>query len=88
MLGDGKETAFEIHTDKTVVGEALQALGLIEGEEGPYGLYVKKVNGIVADYDENMSYWAFYIGGEYAMTGIYDTDIEAGMVYKLVYTIG
>ena len=78
---DGIETKFEIHTDKTVVGDALLELGLIEGEEGPYGLYVKKVNGISADYDVDGTYWAFYIGDEYGMTGVDMTEIEAGATY-------
>ena len=43
---EGNETQFEIHTDKETVGEALLELGLIAGEEGDYGLYVKTVNGI------------------------------------------
>ena len=80
---DGKETAFEISTDKTVVGEALQELNLIQGQEGPYGLYVKTVNGITADYDTDGMYWAFYINGEMAPTGIDLTDITAGAVYSL-----
>ena len=78
---DGKETKFEIHTDKTVVGDALLELGLIEGEEGPYGLYVKKVNGITAEYEVDGTYWAFYIGDDYGMTGVDMTDIEAGETY-------
>ena len=79
---DGKETKFEIHTDKTTVGEALLEVKLIEGEEGPYGLYVKSVNGITADYDVNQTYWAFYINGEMAMTGVDVTDVEAGATYS------
>ena len=67
---EGTETSFEIHTDKKMVGEALQECGLLEGEDGPYGLYVKTVNGITADYDVDQTYWAFYINGEYAMTGV------------------
>ena len=78
---DGKETAYEIHTDKTIVGEALQELGLLEGEEGAYGLYVTVVNGIRADYDKDGVYWAFYIDGEYAMSGVDVTEIEAGRSY-------
>ena len=78
---DGKETKFEIHTDKTVVGDALLELGLIEGEEGPYGLYVKKVNGITAEYEVDGTYWAFYIGDDYGMTGVDMTEIEAGATY-------
>ena len=79
---DGKETKFEIHTDKTTVGEALLEVKLIEGEEGPYGLYVKSVNGITADYDVDQTYWAFYINGEMAMTGVDVTDVEAGATYS------
>lgn len=78
---DGKETAYEIHTDKTIVGEALQELGLIDGEAGQYGLYVKTVNGITVDYDKDGAYWAFYIDGEYAMSGVDVTEIEAGRSY-------
>ena len=78
---DGNETKFEIHTDKTVVGEALLELGLIEGEEGAYGLYVKKANGITADYDVDGTYWAFYEGDDYAMTGVDLTEIKAGATY-------
>ena len=78
---DGKETAYQIHTDKTIVGDALQELGLLEGEEGAYGLYVTVVNGIRADYDKDGVYWAFYIDGEYAMSGVDVTEIEAGKSY-------
>lgn len=79
---DGNKTAFEIRTDKTIVGDALMELGLLEGEEGPYGLYVKKVNGITADYDADGTYWAFYVNGEYGMTGVDLTEIQAGATYE------
>lgn len=79
---EGTETDFEIHTDKETVGEALLDLGLIEGEEGDYGLYVKTVNGISADYDKDGVYWAFYINGEYASTGVDATPITEGEQYS------
>lgn len=79
---DGNETAFEIHTDKTTVGDALVELGLIAGETSSYGLYVKTVNGITADYDADKTYWAFYINGEYAPTGVDATNITAGATYS------
>ena len=56
-------------------------LGLISGEESQYGLYVKTVNGITLDYDKDGKYWAFYIGGEYAVTGVDTTEITAGSTY-------
>ena len=80
---DGSETNFEIHTDKETVGEALSELGLIDGEEGAYGLYVKTVNGITADYDKDGVYWAFYVNGEYASSGIDLTPVEDGASYSL-----
>lgn len=78
---DGVETSFEIHTDKTTVGDALQELELIAGEDSDYGLYVKTVNGVTVDYDTDGKYWAFYIDGEYASTGVDSTDITAGSTY-------
>lgn len=85
---EGNETAFEIHTDKTVVGEALEELGLLEGEEGAWGLMVNSVNGIAADWDADGTYWAFYINGEYAMTGVDVTDIDTTAAYSMVLTKG
>ena len=79
---EGNETEFEIHTDKEIVGDALLELDLIAGDEGDYGLYVKTVNGITADYDVDGTYWAFYIDGEYAMTGVDSTTITEGATYS------
>lgn len=77
---------FTINTDKTILGDALIEHSLIDGEEGSYGLYVKKVNGITADYDVDQSYWAFYKDGEYMMTGVDTTTIADGEHYEIVYT--
>ena len=79
---DGKETSFDITTDKTTVGEALEAEGLISGEEGPYGLYVKTVNGITLDYEKDGKYWAFYVNGEYGSAGVDVTEIQPGETYS------
>ena len=78
---EGATTRFEIHTDKTIVGDALTELGLIDGEMGDYGLYVKVVNGITADYSIDGTYWAFYVNGEYGMTGVDQTEIQPGQTY-------
>lgn len=80
---DGTETRLEIHTDKDIVGEALLDNQVIAGEDSQYGLYVKTVNGITADFDTDGVYWAFYIDGEYAMTGVDATEITEGVTYSL-----
>lgn len=79
---DGKTTDFTVTTDKKIVGEALQDEGLIAGEEGQYGLYVKTVNGITLDYDKDGMYWAFYINGEMAPAGVDMTEIKEGEIYS------
>ena len=81
-----KSVTFTIRTDKKTVGEALLEHSLIDGEDGSYGMYIKSANGTVADYDVDQSYWAFYIGEDYAMSGVDSTTIEEGVIYKLVYT--
>ena len=86
--GAGVETRFEIHTDETTVGAALLALNLIEGEDSQYGLYVKKVNGISADYATDGTYWAFYENGDYALSGVDTTNVTAGASYAFKVTKG
>ena len=77
----GNTVKFTVQTNEKTVGEALQKLGVIDGEEGDYGLYIKTVNGITADYNKDGVYWAFYVDGEYAMTGADMTDVVDGTVY-------
>ena len=84
---DGSEKTFEYRTDAEKLGAFLEEKGLIDSEGADPGMF-HTVDGEKADWNVNQSYWAFYLGDEYAMTGIYDTNIEDGAVYKLVYTIG
>lgn len=85
---EGKETAFEYTAAAASVGEALVAEGLIEAHEASFGLYIDAVNGIAADWDKEQTYWAFYINGEYAVTGIGETELTAGATYGLTLTKG
>ena len=77
---DGNEKSFDLTSDKETVGEALLEEGLISGEEGEYGLYVTEVDGVAV---EGNTYWAFYINGEYASTGVSDTPLEDGSTYLM-----
>ena len=78
---EGKATKFTVQTDEKTVGAALQKLNIIAGEASDYGLYIKEVTGITADYDKDGTYWAFYIDGQYAATGVDSTEVKAGAVY-------
>ncbi len=81
----GESTDFALTSEEETVGAALLAEGLIEGEDSQYGLYVKTVNGLTADYDKDGHYWAFYIGEEYASTGVDQTPLEDGGSYAFKY---
>lgn len=82
VKAEDQTVTFTLHTDKDTVGAALLEHDLIAGENGLYTV----VNGMTADWDADQSYWAFYIDGAYASTGLDDTDITEGAVYRLEYT--
>ncbi len=81
-FADGTTRSFEITSEKSTVGEALIDEGLISGEDGQYGLYVLTVCDEYHKYEEDGKYWAFYINGEYGMTGVDKTTIEEGASYS------
>ena len=83
---DGSEKSFDITTDAKTVGEALVAEKPISGTEGDYGLMVDTVNGIKYEYNADGAYWAFYVNGEYAMSGVDTTEIDETAVYSFVAT--
>ena len=78
---DGSQKTYAVKTDAQTVGEALVSLGLIAGEDGAYGLYVKTVDGETVDWDTHQKYWAFYENGAMAMNGVDKTNVVAGATY-------
>ena len=85
VIADGKSVTFTVKTDAKTLGEALIAHNLIAGDQGDFGLYIKFVNGIRADYDLDRRYWNFTKNGEYMMTGADMTDIADGEAYEFTY---
>ena len=85
--GDGSEKEFPISTTAETLGEALEAEGLIAGEESSFGLFVTTVDGETVD-DANQEWWCLTKGGEMATTGVDSTEISDGDVYELTFTVG
>ena len=85
---DGTSKDFTYQTDAEYLGEVLVAEGLVEGEDSEYGLYITKVDGEDAIYEEDGSYWALYEGDVYANQSADQTPLTDGGTYSLVYTIG
>lgn len=81
-----KSITFTINTDKRTLRGALLDSGLVQGEDSEYGLFILTVNGILADYDVDKSYWALYHDGEYATTGADSIKITDGEIYELRYS--
>ena len=84
---EGETETFKLTTDEEMLGDALMNEGLLEGEEGQYGLYVKGVNGITAD-EANQEWWCLTKGGEAVMTGVDMTPVEDGAAYEFTLTVG
>lgn len=85
---DGTSKVFEYQTEEEYLGAVLVAEGLIQGNEGPYGLEIIEVDGEAAVYETSKAYWALYENGEYAMQGVDTTPVIDGGAYKLEYTRG
>lgn len=85
---DGNEKRFSYQTEEEYLGPVLLVEKLVEGEMAQYGLEISKVDGEEANWEKDQSYWAVYIGEEYASTGADGVVLTDGGVYKLVYTKG
>ena len=85
--GDGSTKDFTVKTDKELLGEALTDEELIEGENGPYGLFVKTVDGETVD-DANQEWWCLTKGGESVETGVDSTPVEDGAAYEWTLMVG
>lgn len=83
---DGTSKDFTYHTDAEFLAEVLEAEGLLLASEGETGMY-NTVDGETADWNVDQSYWALYIGEEYAMTGAQETPVSDGDTFKWVYTV-
>ena len=81
---DGEVSLYEVHTDAETVGAALYNLGMISGDNGLYDT----VCGKPLSWDNDHMYWAFFIGEEFASTGLDNTVITPDASYSLVATKG
>ena len=88
VYGDASSEEFIIETNEEFLRNALEQEDLVKGDESEYGLYIKEVNGVSADYNTDGAYWGLSKDGEYLMTGIDTTAIADGEHYEITYTVG
>lgn len=86
-----KSVKLTVKTDEEKLGAALLELGIIEGDMGEFGIYIKVVNGMTADYSVDASWWGFNKvlpdgTRETMMTGVDGVTISDGEAYELIYS--
>ena len=82
----GRSVTLTVKSDKDNLADMLTECKLVEGDNGDYGLYIKKVNGVTADYDTDGAYWGLNKDGEPTAVGASDITVTDGEHYELVYT--
>ena len=80
-----KSVTLTLKTNADNLGDAIVELGVASGDESAYGLYVKSVNGMRADYDLDKAYWSLKQDGTALPYGVSDAVIEGNEVYELAY---
>ena len=82
---DGTTERHEVSTDAEYLREAAGEVLTLEGEMGPYGFTLYSVNGVVADFSKDSSYWAVYVDGEYGQYGLDAQPVADGVEYTFAY---
>ena len=85
--GDGSVREFALDTDEACLGPALVAGGVVEDNQGPYGLYILTADGETAR-EAAQEWWRITRDGEAVNTGADSTPIAGGDVFELTFTTG
>ena len=82
----GRSVTLTVKSDKDNLADMLTENKLVDGDTSEYGLYIKKVNGVTADYDTDGAYWGLNKDGEPSAVGASFITVNDGEHYELVYT--
>ncbi|MBQ7774881.1 MAG: DUF4430 domain-containing protein [Lachnospiraceae bacterium] len=84
-----ESTMYELKTDAEYLRQAMEEADGLEftGTESEYGMMVESVNGEVADYNVDGSYWSFYVNDNYCNYGIDTQPVLDGDAFQIVYTV-
>lgn len=84
---DGASRDFTLETEEACLGPALIAGGVVEDNQGPYGLYILTADGETAE-ESAQEWWKLTKGGEMVNTGVDATPIADGDAFELTLTVG
>lgn len=83
----GDTKAFTYETEKEFLGEVLTDAKLVEGEDGPYGMFITTVDKETVD-EGNQEWWCLTKGGAQVNTSADQTPIADGDAYEITLTVG
>ena len=84
---DGSSKDFSLRTDEEYLGRALVEGGVVEDNQGAYGLYILTADGETAD-ESAQEWWQITKDGEPLATGADSAPIADGERYELTLTAG
>ncbi len=84
VKADGYSVVFTIKTNAATLADALIENNLVEGDNDQFGLYIKRVNGILADYNIDQTWWGVEQNGAPLNFGASQINISDGDSYELV----
>ena len=85
--GDGSAREFTLQTDGAYLADALLEGGVVEDNQGPYGLYILTADGETAD-EGAQEWWCITKGGATVDTGADTTPIADGDQFELTLKTG
>lgn len=85
--GDGSAREFTLQTDGAYLSDALLEGGVVEDNQGPYGLYILTADGETADKGAQ-EWWCITKGGAEVMYSASEQPIADGEHYELTLTVG
>ena len=85
--GDKTEKTFTYHTDAEYLGTVLKENGLVQGEEGDYGLFITEADGESAD-TSLQQWWCITKGGETVNTSADQTPVQDNDKFELTLKEG
>ena len=85
---DGHTKDFTYDTEESYLGPLLRNQELVTGHEDAGSFFIDGVDGLVADYSVNESWWKVLENGEQVLVGVDEIALKDGGTYQLVYTIG
>ncbi|MBQ5739409.1 MAG: DUF4430 domain-containing protein [Oscillospiraceae bacterium] len=84
---EGEDKTFTHSTDCEYLRGAMEEMGIIEGEESTYGMWVTAIDGETAD-ESKQQWWGYSVNGEFSSYGVDSQVIADGDVFTFTLNVG